>query len=163
MKRTRHSPEQIATKLRQAATHLACKAKHTVDLATEAVVSATVTTDRSDSQTGPGTLVLAQAALIQSSNHVAITEVVADKGYHDNSCWPTARSCWCAPIFLSGSKSTGGGQTSLWSMRLRSGPTGDAYRARKAGGFPGGAVSDANGPLPPCARPGAGTALGYMA
>ncbi|NDF01679.1 MAG: hypothetical protein EB034_25960 [Verrucomicrobia bacterium] len=108
MKRTRHSPEQIATKLRQAATHLACKAKHTVDLATEAVVSATVTTDRSDSQTGPGTLVLAQAALIQSSNHVAITEVVADKGYHDNSCWPTARSCWCAPIFLSGSKSTGG-------------------------------------------------------
>lgn len=48
-------------------------------------MAATVTrADQGDSHTGPDTLGLAPVALIQSGNDAAITEVVADKGYHDN-------------------------------------------------------------------------------
>lgn len=80
-----HDPDARITKMKDGTTHLAYKAEHAVDLATEAIVAATVTpADRGDSQTGPETLVLAQVALIQSGSAAAITEVVADKGYHDN-------------------------------------------------------------------------------
>lgn len=80
-----HDPDARIAKMKDGTTHLAYKAEHAVDLHTEAIVAATVTTaDRGDSHTGPDTLVLAQAALIQSGSEAAITEVVADKGYHDN-------------------------------------------------------------------------------
>lgn len=80
-----HDPDARIAKMKDGTTHLAYKAEHAVDLATEAIVAATVTSaDRGDSQTGPETLVMAQAALIQSGSDAAITEVVADKGYHDN-------------------------------------------------------------------------------
>ncbi len=80
-----HDPDARIAKMKDGTTHLAYKAEHAVDLTTEAIVAATVASaDRGDSQTGPETLVIAQAALIQSGNDAAITEVVADKGYHDN-------------------------------------------------------------------------------
>lgn len=80
-----HDPDARIAKMKDGTTHLAYKAEHAVDLHTEAIVAATVATaDRGDSHTGPDTLVLAQVALLQSGNDAAITEVVADKGYHDN-------------------------------------------------------------------------------
>ena len=80
-----HDPDARIAKLKDGTTHLAYKAEHAVDLSTEAIVAATVASaDRGESQTGPETLIIAQAALIQSGNDAAITEVVADKGYHDN-------------------------------------------------------------------------------
>ncbi len=80
-----HDPDARIAKLKDGTTHLAYKAEHAVDLTTEAIVAATVASaDRGDSQTGPETLVIAQAALIQSGNEATLTEVVADKGYHDN-------------------------------------------------------------------------------
>ena len=80
-----HDPDARIAKMKDGTTHLAYKAEHAVDLTTEAIVAATVASaDRGDSQTGPETLMMAQVALIQSGNDEAITEVVADKGYHDN-------------------------------------------------------------------------------
>lgn len=80
-----HDPDARIAKMKDGTTHLAYKAEHAVDLHTEAIVAATVATaDRGDSHTGPDTLVLAQVALLQSGSDAAITEVVADKGYHDN-------------------------------------------------------------------------------
>ena len=80
-----HDPDARIAKMKDGTTHLAYKAEHAVDLHTEAIVAATVASaDRGDSQTGPETLVIAQAALLQSGSEAAITEVVADKGYHDN-------------------------------------------------------------------------------
>lgn len=80
-----HDPDARIARMKDGTTHLAYKAEHAVDLTTEAIVAATVAAaDRGDSQTGPETLLIAQVALIQSGNDAAITEVVADKGYHDN-------------------------------------------------------------------------------
>ena len=80
-----HDPDARIAKMKDGTTHLAYKAEHAVDLTTEAIVAATVASaDRGDSQTGPETWMIAQVALIQSGNDAAITEVVADKGYHDN-------------------------------------------------------------------------------
>jgi transposase len=73
------------TKMKDGRTHLAYKAEHAVDLATEAILSTHVTpADRGDSQTGPESLVLAQAGLIAAGSPAAVRELVADKGYHDN-------------------------------------------------------------------------------
>lgn len=78
-------PDARITKMKDGRTHLAYKAEHAVDLQTEAIVAATVTTaDRGDSRTGPETLIQAQANLIRSGSPAAVEEVVADKGYHDN-------------------------------------------------------------------------------
>lgn len=78
-------PQARITKMKDGTTHLAYKAEHAVDLQSEAIVAATVTSaDRSDSQTGAETLIVAQANRIQSGSPAAIEEVVADKGYHDN-------------------------------------------------------------------------------
>jgi transposase len=80
-----HDPAARIARMKDGTTHLAYKAEHAVDLHTQAIVAATVTSaDRGDSQTGPETLGLAQVALIQSGSEAAVTEVVADKGYHDN-------------------------------------------------------------------------------
>ena len=80
-----HDPDARIAKMKDGTTHLAYKAEHAVDLSTEAIVAATVASaDRGDSHTGPETLMIAQVALIQSGNDAAVTEVVADKGYHDN-------------------------------------------------------------------------------
>jgi len=78
-------PEARIARMKDGTTHLAYKAEHAVDLETEAIVAATVTpADRGDGATGAETLIVAQANLIQSGNHAAVQELVADKGYHDN-------------------------------------------------------------------------------
>lgn len=72
-------------RMKDGTTHLAYKAEHAVDLETEAIVSAQVSSaTRGDAQTGVESVVLAQVALIRSGSEAAIQELVADKGYHDN-------------------------------------------------------------------------------
>jgi transposase len=78
-------PEARIARMKDGTTHLAYKAEHAVDLATEAIVAATVTlADRGDGSMGAETLIVAQANLLQSGSTAAVAELVADKGYHDN-------------------------------------------------------------------------------
>jgi transposase len=73
-------------KMKDGRTHLAYKAEHAVDLASEAIVATTVTfADKSDPQSGPVTLSLAEANLVLAGSETRIAEAVMDKGYHDNS------------------------------------------------------------------------------
>jgi transposase len=73
-------------KMKDGRTHLAYKAEHAVDLASEAIVATTVTfADKSDPQSGPVTLSLAEANLVLAGSETKIAEAVMDKGYHDNS------------------------------------------------------------------------------
>jgi transposase len=78
-------PDARIARMKDGTTQLAYKAEHAVDLETEAIVAATVTTaDRGDAASGPETLVVAQWNLAQSSSPAAVQQLVADKGYHDN-------------------------------------------------------------------------------
>jgi transposase len=78
-------PDARIARMKDGTTHLAYKAEHAVDLETEAIVAATVTTaERGDNQSGPETLIMAQANLVQLGSDTAVAELVADKGYHDN-------------------------------------------------------------------------------
>jgi transposase len=73
------------TKMKDGRTHLAYKAEHAVNLESEAIVATTVTfADRSDPQSGPVTLSLAEANLVLAGSASEIEETVMDKGYHDN-------------------------------------------------------------------------------
>lgn len=73
------------TKMKDGRTHLAYKAEHAVDLVSEAIVATTVTfADKSDPQTAPVTLSLAEANLVLAGSETEIAEAVMDKGYHDN-------------------------------------------------------------------------------
>jgi transposase len=72
-------------KMKDGRTHLAYKAEHAVDLESEAIVATTVTfADKSDPQSGPVTLSLAEANLVLAGSATEIEEAVMDKGYHDN-------------------------------------------------------------------------------
>jgi len=72
-------------KMKEGRTHLAYKAEHAVDLKSEAIVATTVTfADKSDPQSAPVTLDLAEANLVLAGSEVALEEAVLDKGYHDN-------------------------------------------------------------------------------
>ena len=72
-------------KMKDGRTHLAYKAEHAVDLESEAIVATTVTfADKSDPQSGPVTLSLAEANLVLAGSATEIEETVMDKGYHDN-------------------------------------------------------------------------------
>jgi transposase len=72
-------------KMKDGRTHLAYKAEHAVDLESEAIVAATVTfANKSDPQSGPVTLSLAEANLVLAGSATEIEEAVMDKGYHDN-------------------------------------------------------------------------------
>ena len=78
-------PDSRIAKMKDGRTHLAYKAEHAVDLVSEAIVATTVTfADKSDPQSGPVTLGLAEANLVLAGSEVAIEEAVMDKGYHDN-------------------------------------------------------------------------------
>ena len=78
-------PDSRITKMKDGRTHLAYKAEHAVDLESEAIVATTVTfADRSDPQSGPVTLNLAEANLVLAGSATEIEETVMDKGYHDN-------------------------------------------------------------------------------
>jgi len=85
-------PDSRIAKMKDGRTHLAYKAEHAVDLETEAIVAAQVThADRGDPQTGPETLVMAQANLVVAESEAEVAELVADKGYHDYRLLS-----WCA-------------------------------------------------------------------
>jgi transposase len=72
-------------KMKDGRTHLAYKAEHAVALESEAIVATTVTfADKSDPQSGPVTLSLAEANLVLAGSATEIEEAVMDKGYHDN-------------------------------------------------------------------------------
>lgn len=78
-------PDARIARMKDGTTHLAYKAEHAVDLQTEAIVAATVTTaDRGDGASGAETLIVAQWNLSQSGSAAAVKQLVADKGYHDN-------------------------------------------------------------------------------
>jgi transposase len=71
-------------KMKDGRTHLAYKAEHAVDVVSEAIVATTVTfADRSDPQSAPVTLSLAEANLVLAGSETEIKEAVMDKGYHD--------------------------------------------------------------------------------
>ena len=78
-------PDARIARMKDGTTHLAYKAEHAVDLQTEAIVAATVTSaDRGDGASGAETLIVAQWNVKQSGSQAAVTQLVADKGYHDN-------------------------------------------------------------------------------
>ena len=78
-------PDSRIAKMKDGRTHLAYKAEHAVDLESEAIVATTVTfADKSDPQSGPVTLSLAEANLVLAGSGTEVVETVMDKGYHDN-------------------------------------------------------------------------------
>jgi len=78
-------PDSRIAKMKDGRTHLAYKAEHAVDVVSEAIMATTVTfADKSDPQSAPDTLSLAQANLVLAGSEVEIKEAVMDKGYHDN-------------------------------------------------------------------------------
>jgi transposase len=83
-----HDPDAKITKMKDGRTHLAHKAEHAVDLETGAVVAVTVQpADRGDTQSLETTLseVLENLAAISEQVELperALTELVADRGYH---------------------------------------------------------------------------------
>ena len=78
-------PDGRIAKMKDGRTHLAYKAEHAVDVVTEAIVATTVTfADKSDPQSAPDTLSLAEANLVLAGSQQKIKEAVMDKGYHDN-------------------------------------------------------------------------------
>ena len=78
-------PDSRIAKMKDGRTHLAYKAEHAVDVVSEAIVATTVTfADKSDAQSAPNTLALAEANLVLADSAAKVEEVVMDKGYHDN-------------------------------------------------------------------------------
>jgi transposase len=78
-------PDSRIARMKNGRTHLAYKAEHAVDLVSEAIVATTVTfADKSDPQSAPVTLSLAEANLVLAGSETEIAETVMDKGYHDN-------------------------------------------------------------------------------
>src|SRR5215212_2471133 len=78
-------PDSRIAKMKDGRTHLAYKAEHAVDVVSEAIVATTVTfADKSDAQSAPDTLALAEANLVLAGSAAEVEEVVMDKGYHDN-------------------------------------------------------------------------------
>lgn len=78
-------PDSRIAKMKDGRTHLAYKAEHAVDVKSEAIVATTVTfADRSDPQSAPLTLTVAEANRVLAGSKTPITEAVMDKGYHDN-------------------------------------------------------------------------------
>ena len=78
-------PDRRITKMKDGRTHLAYKAEHTVQLDSQAIVSAHVThADQGDGDSSQESLILAQAQLIAVDHPQAIEEAVMDKGYHVN-------------------------------------------------------------------------------
>ncbi len=78
-------PDSRIAKMKDGRTHMAYKAEHAVDVVSEAIVAATVTfADRSDPQSAPATLSLAEANLVLAGSETELEEGVMDKGYHDN-------------------------------------------------------------------------------
>ncbi len=84
-----------------------------MDLGSEAIVATTVTfADKSDPQSGPVTLSLAEANLVLAGSDTEIEEAVMDKGYHDNGLLAgTGADGACELISRSGGRRAGVGRT----------------------------------------------------
>lgn len=89
-----NDPDAKITKMKDGRTHLAHKAEHAVDLQTGAIVAVTLQpADRGDTSSIDQTLEQAGDNLVDAVTHAtnetkisdqALTEAVADKGYHSN-------------------------------------------------------------------------------
>jgi len=78
-------PDSRITKMKDGTTHLAYKAEHVVDLATEMILAAEIYhATESDSQTLEDSLNAAQTNQREAGSDAQITDAVADKGYHAN-------------------------------------------------------------------------------
>src|SRR2546427_5416813 len=82
-------PDAKITKMKDGRTHLAHKAEHAVDLDTSALVAVTLHGADVGDTTGPAqtprpAAEQAQAAHTASPTPAALTELIADKGYHSN-------------------------------------------------------------------------------
>ena len=97
-----HDPDAKITKMKDGRTHLAHKAEHAVDLATEAIVAVTLQpADRGDGDSIEQTLDVTVESLAavgsderadkHLSEHV-LAETVTDKGYHSNRTMTTQRA-----------------------------------------------------------------------
>lgn len=76
-------PAARIAKLKDGRTHLAYKAEHVVDLATNIIVAAEIhSADHGDAQTLVDSVMTAQVHLEQVDESLQMEEVVADKGYH---------------------------------------------------------------------------------
>lgn len=76
-------PDARIAKMKDGRTHLAYKAEHVVDLASEIIVAAEVYhADQSDSYTLVDSVMEAQGHLREATGETPIAEVAADKGYH---------------------------------------------------------------------------------
>lgn len=76
-------PDARIAKMKDGRTHLAYKAEHVVDLASELIVAAEVYhADQSDSYTLLDSVMEAQGHLREATGESPIAEVAADKGYH---------------------------------------------------------------------------------
>ena len=89
-----HDPDAKITKMKDGRTHLAHKAEHAVDMESGAILAVTLQpADRGDTTSIEETLTVAADAVVelaadeQSAPHIseqAMSEAVADKGYHSN-------------------------------------------------------------------------------
>jgi transposase len=77
-------PDAKITKMKDGRTHLAHKAEHAIDLDSGALVAVTVHGAHLGDTTSLGDTVMAAIAQLAAAADVALTELVADKGYHSN-------------------------------------------------------------------------------
>ena len=77
-------PDAKITKMKDGRTHLAHKAEHAVDLDSGAMVAVTVQGAHLDDTTSLGDTVIAAIEQLAAARDAALTELVADKGYHSN-------------------------------------------------------------------------------
>ncbi len=86
------APEAEVTRMKDGTTHLAYKAEHVEDLASNIVVAAEIYSGtHADMHTLPQSVVEARIHLEQAGCEREITEVVADKGYHSAACLETCQ------------------------------------------------------------------------
>jgi hypothetical protein len=76
-------PDSRITQMKDGRTHLAYKAEHVVDLASDLIVAAEVyAANQGDAETLPDSVLEAQLNLEQAGSGTQIEEAAADKGYH---------------------------------------------------------------------------------
>jgi transposase len=77
-------PDAKITKMKDGRTHLAHKAEHAIDLDSGAMVAVTLHGAHIGDTTSLGDTVMAAIEQLAAAADVALTELVADKGYHSN-------------------------------------------------------------------------------
>ena len=84
---SKSDPEAQITKMKDGTTHLAYKAEHVVDLASNLIVEAAIYGGaHADMHTLPQSVAEAQRRLHNIDHDAEIVEVAADKGYHSAEC-----------------------------------------------------------------------------